>query len=228
MTFSIIGFDPRTNRFGVAVASCHIAVGATVSFVRSSVGAVATQGQTNPYLGIRSLECLQTCNNSKDVLHELIREDCGREKRQFHLIDNTGQSACWTGKECFKLSGHIKGENHSVAGNFLDNVEVLEVMSSVFRNSDPEIKLGKRLLQSLYAGEEVGGDRRSPHSTSSALKVSGKLGFPLLDLRVDYHDSSVDELINIYDHSQSQWAQEWRDSMNDLPEFNMKSKFRVA
>ena len=52
MTFSIIGFDPLKNRFGVAVSSCHIAVGSTVSFVRSQVGAVATQGQTNPYLGI--------------------------------------------------------------------------------------------------------------------------------------------------------------------------------
>ena len=56
MTFSIIGFDPLKNRFGVAVSSCHIAVGSTVSFVRSQVGAVATQGQTNPYLGLRSLE----------------------------------------------------------------------------------------------------------------------------------------------------------------------------
>ena len=55
MTFSIIGFDPLKNRFGVAVSSCHIAVGSTVSFVRSQVGAVATQGQTNPYLGIRVL-----------------------------------------------------------------------------------------------------------------------------------------------------------------------------
>ncbi len=26
MTFSIIGFDPLKNRFGVAVSSCHIAV----------------------------------------------------------------------------------------------------------------------------------------------------------------------------------------------------------
>ena len=80
MTFSIIGFDPLKNRFGVAVSSCHIAVGSTVSFVRSQVGAVATQGQTNPYLGIRSLESLQSCSDSKIVLEDLIKEDFGREK----------------------------------------------------------------------------------------------------------------------------------------------------
>ena len=101
-------------------------------------------------------------------------------------------------------------------------------MADVFKKSDPNIKLGKRLLDALNAGENIGGDRRSPRSTSSALKVSGELGFPLLDLRVDYHDSSVDELIRIYRHSQSEWAQEWRDSMNDLPEMNMKREFRVA
>ena len=228
MTFSIIGFDPLKNRFGVAVSSCHIAVGSTVSFVRSQVGAVATQGQTNPYLGLRSLESLQSCSDSKIVLQDLIKEDFGREKRQVHLIDNYGRSACWTGQECFQTSGHISGENFSVAGNFLENIEVLEVMADVFNQSDPNIKLGKRLLDALNAGENIGGDKRSLRSTSSALKVSGELGFPLLDLRVDYHDSSVDELIRIYKHSQSEWAQEWRDSMNDLPEMNMKQEFRVA
>ena len=228
MTFSIIGFDPLKKRFGVAVSSCHIAVGSTVSFVRSQVGAVATQGQTNPYLGLRSLESLQSCSDSKIVLEDLIKEDFGREKRQVHLIDKYGRSACWTGQECFQTSGHISGENFSVAGNFLENIEVLEVMADVFKQSDPNIKLGKRLLDALNAGESVGGDKRSLRSTSSALKVSGELGFPLLDLRVDYHDSSVDELIRIYRHSQSEWAQEWRDSMNDLPEMNMKQEFRVA
>ena len=228
MTFSIIGFDPLKNRFGVAVSSCHIAVGSTVSFVRSQVGAVATQGQTNPYLGLRSLELLQSCSDSKIVLEDLIKEDFGREKRLVHLIDKYGRSACWTGQECFQTSGHISGENFSVAGNFLEKIEVLEVMADVFKQSDPNIKLGKRLLDALNAGESVGGDKRSLRSTSSALKVSGELGFPLLDLRVDYHDSSVDELIRIYRHSQSEWAQEWRDSMNDLPEMNMKREFRVA
>ena len=228
MTFSIIGFDHKTMRFGVGVSSCHIAVGSTVSFVRSNVGAVATQGQTNPYLGIKSLELLHKCNNSKKVLENLIREDLGREKRQLHLIDKYGKSSCWTGKDCFELSGHIIGQNFSVAGNFLESLDVLEVMFDTFKNADPQIKLGKRLLYALKAGEEVGGDCRSDSSTSSALKVSGELGFPLLDLRVDYHESAIEELIRIYSHSQTEWAQNWRDSMNDLPELNMKKEFHVA
>ena len=175
MTFSIIGFDPLKNRFGVAVSSCHIAVGSTVSFVRSRVGAVATQGQTNPYLGIRSLESLQSCSDSKIVLEDLIKEDFGRGKRQVHLIDKYGRSACWTGQECFQTSGHISGENFSVAGNFLENIEVLEVMADVFKQSDPNIKLGKRLLDALNAGENIG-DYCSYESYSEASDSEISLG----------------------------------------------------
>ena len=55
MTFSILARDPSNGRFGVAVATCHLAVGSTVPHIRSGVGAVATQAHTNPYLGICGL-----------------------------------------------------------------------------------------------------------------------------------------------------------------------------
>ena len=48
MTFSILARDPNNGRFGVAVATCHLAVGSTVPHIRSGVGAVATQAHTNP------------------------------------------------------------------------------------------------------------------------------------------------------------------------------------
>lgn len=55
MTFSILARDPSNGRFGVAVATCHLAVGSTVPHIRAGVGAVATQAHTNPYLGIAAL-----------------------------------------------------------------------------------------------------------------------------------------------------------------------------
>lgn len=51
MTFSILARDPSNGRFGVAVATCHLAVGSTVPHIRAGVGAVATQAHTNPYFG---------------------------------------------------------------------------------------------------------------------------------------------------------------------------------
>ena len=59
MTFSIVAWDPQTGMTGVAVATKHLAVGALVPHARAGVGAIATQAQTNPLLGIWGLELLE-------------------------------------------------------------------------------------------------------------------------------------------------------------------------
>ena len=56
MTFSIIVRDPDTNKLGIAVATCHLAVGALVPHLKSGIGAIATQAATNPHLGLKGLE----------------------------------------------------------------------------------------------------------------------------------------------------------------------------
>jgi len=56
MTFSVVVFDPKSQKLGVAVATCHFAVGALVPHLKSGVGAIATQAATNPYLGLKGLE----------------------------------------------------------------------------------------------------------------------------------------------------------------------------
>ena len=66
----------------------------------------------------------------------------------------------------------------------------------------------------------AGGDRRSSHATSAALQVSGEAAFPLLDLRIDYHDSAVLELAQLYQRSQLLWAQAWRDELAERPMLN--------
>ena len=50
-TFSIAARDPATGMLGVAVSSKALAAGALCPFVRSGVGAVASQAYVNPFLG---------------------------------------------------------------------------------------------------------------------------------------------------------------------------------
>ena len=119
MTFSILARDPNNGRFGVAVATCHLAVGSTVPHIRSGVGAVATQAHTNPYLGICGLERLEQHADAQDVLNSLLLDDPHRDRRQFHLIDLDGRTACWTGTDCADWAGHRHHPNLSVAGNCL-------------------------------------------------------------------------------------------------------------
>ena len=220
MTFSIVARDPSNGRFGVAVATCHLAVGSTVPHIRSGVGAVATQAHTNPYLGICGLERLEQSADAEAVLASLLRDDAQRHRRQFHLIDVQGRTACWTGQDCGGWAGHRQGQAWSVAGNCLASDRVLIAMQEAFLASDAHWKLGRRLLTALQAGEAVGGDHRSERSTSAALQVSGEAAFPLLDLRVDFQEDAVAELLRLYDRSQELWMQQWRDSFADLPRLN--------
>ncbi len=220
MTFSILARDPSNGRFGVAVATCHLAVGSTVPHIRSGVGAVATQAHTNPYLGICGLERLEQNRSAEEVKASLLRDDPQRDRRQFHLIDARGATAAWTGVDCGGWAGHRSREGVAVAGNLLVGEEVLLAMEEAFLSSDPNWKLGRRLLHALQAGEAAGGDRRSPHATSAALQVSGEAAFPLLDLRIDYHDTAVAELAGLYERSQLLWAQAWRDELAERPILN--------
>lgn len=220
MTFSIVARDPSNGRFGVAVATCHLAVGSTVPHIRSGVGAVATQAHTNPYLGICGLERLEQSADADGVLSSLLADDPHRDQRQFHLIDSAGRTACWTGQSCGGWAGHRHHLNLSVAGNYLVGEEVLAAIEEGFLSSDPTWKLGRRLMLALQAGEAAGGDHRSATSTSAAVQVSGEAAFPLLDLRVDFRDAAVEELMRVYERSQELWVQEWRDSFTDLPRLN--------
>ena len=220
MTFSILARDPNNGRFGVAVATCHLAVGSTVPHIRSGVGAVATQAHTNPYLGICGLERLEQHADAQDVLNSLLLDDPHRDRRQFHLIDLDGRTACWTGADCEGWAGHRHHPNLSVAGNCLVGEVVLEEMEQTFLTSDPNWKLGRRLMTALQAGELAGGDHRAISSTSAALQVSGEAAFPLLDLRVDFRTGAVEELMELYERSQDLWAQQWRDELLELPMLN--------
>ena len=102
----------------------------------------------------------------------------------------------------------------------IEREEVLEAMEQTFLTSDPNWKLGRRLMTALQAGELAGGDHRAISSTSAALQVSGEAAFPLLDLRIDFRTGAVEELMELYERSQDLWAQQWRDELLELPMLN--------
>ena len=218
MTFSIVARDPGNGRFAVAVATFHLAVGATVPHLRRNTGAAASQGATNPYLAHRGLEALGNGLSANEAIEWLLKSDEQRNSRQIQLVDAQGRSSAWTGEECNGFAGHLCGKNFSVAGNWLESAAVLEAMAKAFRQSNPNWKIGRRVLSALAAGEAAGGDRRSSMASSAALQVSGELDFPLLDLRLDFNATAVSELQHLYEQSQQNWVQHWRDQFVFLPD----------
>jgi uncharacterized Ntn-hydrolase superfamily protein len=191
MTWSIIALDRETARLGIAVATRFFAAGALVPHVKSRVGAIATQALINLFYGTEGLQLLERGRTAADVVSALTIGDGGRDHRQIHVIDAHGRVAAFTGKACIDWSGHLAGDNISVAGNMLVGPSVIEHTASAYeRNATLPFPL--RLIAALRAGEAVGGDKRGRQS--AALVICGDEDWPDLNLRVDDHADPLGEL----------------------------------
>lgn len=196
MTFSIVARCSRTGNLGVGTASKALAAGAMVPYVRSGVGAIASQSFVNPYLGIDGLELLAQGLPAQRALDRLIEGDAGREVRQVGIVDKEGRSAAYTGDQCITHASHRTGAGFVCLGNILAGGDVIEAMAESFSiNANEELPL--RLLFALEAGEEAGGDRRGRQS--AGIHVVAGEEYPSCDLRVDDHDEPIQELRRVYD-----------------------------
>ncbi|MGE8295494.1 MAG: DUF1028 domain-containing protein [Pseudomonas sp.] len=196
MTFSIIARCPHSGQFGVAAATAMPAVGKLLSHAAAGAGAVATQAQVNPYLGLDGLDMLRHGLSAQEALQRLRSSDPCMELRQCALIDARGDTVCWTGDKCIPWAGSLTGEQFSVQGNRLVGPQVLEAVAGAFRQA-PERPLIERLIEALAAGDRCGGDR---HGESSAvIYVVDQEEYPLWDIRVDHHLDPIAELRRLHD-----------------------------
>jgi uncharacterized Ntn-hydrolase superfamily protein len=219
MTFSIVAWDPKTGKTGVAVATKHLAVGALVPHARSGVGAIATQAQTNPLLGLWGLDLLERQQATESpfseasaevVLGWLLENDGDRHQRQVHLVDHRGHTAAWTGGDCVGWAGHRTFSHLSVAGNMLTGPEVLEAMAQAYQHHGDK-DFSDRLLLALEAGERAGGDKRGKQS--AALYVMDQDPYPYLDLRVDHHVDPIACLRTLHNEAHKDYYQSFRQTM---------------
>lgn len=195
MTFSIVARCPRSGQFGVAAATAMPAVGKLLSHAAAGVGAVATQAQINPYLGLDGLKLLGAGCSATQVLERLGATDPAMALRQCAVIDRAGRVACWTGDQCLSWSGSITGEQFSVQGNRLDGPHVLEAVATAYRACS-ERPLVERLIEAIAAGDRQGGDRLG--ESSAALYVVDTEEYPLWDIRVDHHRDPLAELRRLH------------------------------
>lgn len=191
MSYSIVALDRATGHFGVAAATFHMAVGSLVPHARAGVGAIATQATTNPFYGFRGLDLLADRQPAEAVVRMLVEADEGRDHRQVLVVDRTGRTAGWTGRETEAVAGHRAEDGFAVAGNKLANETVLGSMVHAYRDN-AGLAFADRLLAVLAAGEAAGGDKRGRQS--AAVLVMGPEMYPLVDFRVDNHVTPLVEL----------------------------------
>lgn len=201
-TYSIVGHDPATGDLGVAVQSKFFAVGAVVPWAKAEVGAVATQAFGNTSFGPRGLALLENGMTVDETLDELLSNDEDRERRQVGIVDAEGNSAAFTGEECFEWAGHRTGPNYAAQGNILVSEATVDALAETFE-ATADMMLVERLMRSLEAAQAAGGDSRGMQSAAIIVerKGAGYGGFDdrYCDLRVDDHEDPIAELRRLVD-----------------------------
>ena len=195
MTFSVLGRDAATGDLGIAVSSCILAVGRAVPTARPGVGVVAVQARSRRGLGNSLLAGLAD-GTGPEVLVRRAAHAAEDAERQIAVLGASGAVAADTGPGSFPVCGHLVGDGFSVQGNMLAGDDVLPAMAEAFLAATGE--LPERLLASLTAGQDAGGDLRGRQS--AALLVVG--GAPAdeeddgvrTDLRVDDSGDPVAQL----------------------------------
>ena len=185
------------------MASKFFAVGARNAFIRTGVGAVASQALFNPYYGPRGLALLAAGASAEDTVRLLTAADDGREVRQVHAMDRRGKFAAHSGSACPQWSGHLIRQTYSVAGNVLAGPQVIEAVASAY-DEQAALPFARRLLAAMAAGERAGGDKRGRQS--AALLVHDDQEYSLLDLRADDHPDPLAELERLEAVARQSWV----------------------
>jgi uncharacterized Ntn-hydrolase superfamily protein len=195
MTFSLIGRCPRTGQIGAAVATSSIAVGARCTYAAAGAGAVLTQHRTDPRLGPRGLALLRSGCTPQQTLDALVASTPHAHWRQLAVMDAAGRGAVYSGASTKPEKNEAAAQDVCVIGNILASAAVPPAMLRAFR-ADAAAPLAERLVVALEAGLAAGGEHvpvRSAH-----LLVVERESFPLIDLRVDWHDAPIAELRRLW------------------------------
>jgi uncharacterized Ntn-hydrolase superfamily protein len=187
VTFSILARDPATGLMGVATQTQALAVGASVPWAVPGYGVIATQSMGEPMYGELGLDLLRNGLTATEALVALQTIDESPERRQIAMVDTSGDLAVYTGDDCVASAGHRVGDGCAALANMVAGPQVWEAM--VERFEAMEGPLTYRLLASLRAGEDAGGDIRGHRSAAVLVVRHERTGRPwrdqLYNLRVD-------------------------------------------
>jgi uncharacterized Ntn-hydrolase superfamily protein len=195
MTFSIAARSADSGMFGIAIASSSPAVAARCAHARSGAGAVATQNITDPALGPRVLGHLSHNQDAQSALDSALRTTPFAAFRQVIVLGASGPAAIHTGERALGVVGSAHGAHSAAAGNLLADTGVPAAMVRQFETASGPFAY--RLLAALHAALEAGGEAGPIHS--AGLLVVREVSWPIIDLRVDWHEDPLAELAGIWE-----------------------------
>jgi uncharacterized Ntn-hydrolase superfamily protein len=137
-----------------------------------------------------------------NTIDELRANDPHFEYRQVGIVDKDGRAVAHTGANTRPWTGHVVGDGYAAFGNNLDGEHVVQAMAVAFEDTE-ERDLDDRLLTALEAGRDVGGQSAAypdwPNTDrSAALIVYEDEEYAVIDLRVDSHETGIQELRRLW------------------------------
>ncbi len=193
-TFSILAYDDNAQELGIAVATNNIYVGNSTIYIQPEIGAFSVIAETEPRYAIEGFKKLKEGKSIKEAIIEVRNADKNANYRQVSGIDAIGNVFAFTGKSLKYWNGEASehlGTKYVVMGNQLAD-QVLSDMSKAFENSNGT--LAERLLKSLVAGQNAGGQISGKRSAAVVVKGTNNAWFNQIDLRVDNSKNPIKEL----------------------------------
>lgn len=181
--------------FGAVVTSSSPAVAARCAWARAGVGAACTQNVTDPRLGNRLLDLLEAGSTAQEAIDQVVQETPHVEFRQLTVVDGHGNGASHSGTHTLGRHQTAAGHDAVAAGNLLSSDQVPRAMLAAF-GAEPNRHLGDRLLAALKAGNDAGGEEGPVRSCG--LIVVDEVSWPVTDLRVDWGEDPIGELIEAW------------------------------
>lgn len=196
MTFSLAARCPRTGAFGMVISSSSPAVAARCVHLRAGVGAAASQNITDPRLGTRLLDLLESGRSAADAVATVVADDPTADYRQLAVVDTAGMTSAHSGRHTLGVYHVAHGAAAVAAGNLLAAPEVVDAMLHGYLESGHD-DLAARLLDGLDAALDAGGEASPVHS-AGLVASHPHAGWASTDLRVDWHEDPAGELRRLW------------------------------
>jgi uncharacterized Ntn-hydrolase superfamily protein len=153
--------------FGIAIATSAVAVGNRCPWVKAGVGAVTTQHRTDTRSGPIGIDLLTQGLSAQEVVSILAASNDFPQERQFAAVDREGRTAFYNGPEIECINAGYSGYQCVATGNFIANTDIPYHMVKAYE--------AKPIM-------------------SSALLITDRNAWPLVDLRIDWQENPLDEL----------------------------------
>jgi uncharacterized Ntn-hydrolase superfamily protein len=131
------------------------------------------------------LEMLARGAAARAALQDCLATTAHAAYRQLLVLGRDGPPVAHSGAHALGIANSALAEHAGAAGNLLASPEVPAAMIGAFEASGGH--LGARLLRSLRAGLERGGESGPIHSAGLLIVREGP--WPIVDLRVDWSAS---------------------------------------